>query len=73
MWIRRLELPRDTGVKSARRVSSDGRGPGDSESFGFGAWTDHNNSGNIWHETSKVLNSQNQELFGFGVWDSPRV
>jgi Family of unknown function (DUF6294) len=36
-------------------------------------WTDHSNSGDIWHETLKVQNSQNQELFGFGVWDSPRV
>jgi len=36
-------------------------------------WTDHSSSGDVWHETLKVLNSQNQELFGFGVWDSPRV
>ena len=36
-------------------------------------WTDHSYSGDIWHETLEVVNSQNQELFGFGVWDSPRV
>jgi hypothetical protein len=36
-------------------------------------WTDHTTGGDIWHETLQVLNSQNQPIFGFGVWDSPRV
>jgi len=34
-------------------------------------WTDSTHNKDIWHETLRLLNSQNQELFGFGVWDSP--
>ncbi len=34
-------------------------------------WTDSTHNKDIWHETLRVLNSQKQELFGFGVWDSP--
>ena len=34
-------------------------------------WTDQTHNKDIWHETLRLLNSQGQELFGFGVWDSP--
>lgn len=34
-------------------------------------WTDSTHNKDIWHETLRVLNSNNQELFGFGVWNSP--
>ncbi len=34
-------------------------------------WTDQTHSKDVWHETLRVRNSQNQEIFGFGVWDSP--
>jgi uncharacterized protein DUF6294 len=36
-------------------------------------WTDSTHNKDIWHETLRVLNSQKQELFGFGVWDSPKM
>jgi len=36
-------------------------------------WTDSTHNKDVWHETIRVLNSQNQELFGFGVWDSPKM
>ena len=34
-------------------------------------WTDSTSNKDIWHTTLRVMDSQNQELFGFGVWDSP--
>ncbi|HUA02078.1 MAG TPA: DUF6294 family protein [Candidatus Aquilonibacter sp.] len=34
-------------------------------------WTDSTHNRDIWHETLQVVNASNQELFGFGVWDSP--
>jgi hypothetical protein len=34
-------------------------------------WTDSTHNKDYWNETLRVHNSQNQELFGFGVWDSP--
>jgi len=34
-------------------------------------WTDSTHNKDFWHETLRVFNGQNQELFGFGVWNSP--
>ncbi len=33
--------------------------------------TDSTNFADIWHVSFKVFNTQDQRLFGFGVWDSP--
>ncbi len=34
-------------------------------------WTDSTHNKDVWHETLRVYNAQNQEIFGFGVWGSP--
>ncbi len=34
-------------------------------------WTDSTHNKDYWHETLRVFNAQNQQLFGFGVWNSP--
>ena len=34
-------------------------------------WTDSTSHKDVWHESLRVYNAQNQELFGFGVWNSP--
>jgi hypothetical protein len=36
-------------------------------------WTDFTHTQDVWHETLRVKNAQGQELFGFGVWDSPKM
>ena len=45
--------------------------PGGHAHWDATTWTDSTHNKDVWHETLRVLNSQNQELFGFGVWDSP--
>jgi hypothetical protein len=45
---------------------------------GYAIWTassktDSSTSGDIWHEELEVLDAQKRRLFGFGVWDSPRM
>jgi hypothetical protein len=45
---------------------------------GYAIWTastktDSSGTGDIWHESLAVVDSGNRRLFGFGVWDSPRM
>ena len=45
---------------------------------GYAIWTassktDSRISGDIWHQSLEVRDSNNRRLFGFGVWDSPRM
>ena len=45
---------------------------------GYAIWTastktDHTVAGDIWHEELEVVDSGGKRLFGFGVWDSPRM
>jgi hypothetical protein len=45
---------------------------------GYAIWTassktDRRFSEDIWHQSLEVFDSSNRRLFGFGVWDSPRM
>ncbi|HVU44939.1 MAG TPA: DUF6294 family protein [Terracidiphilus sp.] len=58
----------DCHLSGTLRLHPDGHAVFDATS-----WTDQSNTGDIWHATLHVYNAQKQELFGFGVWDSPRM
>jgi hypothetical protein len=56
----------DCHLSGVLTLHSDGRAHWDATT-----WTDSSTFGDIWHSTLKVLDANNQELLGFGVWDSP--